>query len=312
MAAQKRVRKKRRKWPWVLGIFLAIILAIGAYIYHLYSSIEKSMEQANISYKTEKREKPASITETDSVSFLLLGVDQRTKDPDSGVTGRSDTIIVMTANPKTNEMKMVSIPRDTYTEIEGRGMDKINHAYAFGKIPLATAAVENLMDIPIDYVVSINMEGLKRLVDVVGGVTVNNELEFSSGGFNFNKGTITLDGEAALAYVRMRKEDPQGDFGRQNRQRQVITAITEELISPKTLLNFNELLDVLGNNVQTNVTFDDVKKLQSSYLKAFRNMEQLSFTQGQGQIINRIWYYIMNQSELKEIQDALKNNLELQ
>ncbi|WP_368652910.1 LCP family protein [Ornithinibacillus sp. 4-3] len=311
MAAQKRVRKKRKKWPWVLGIFLAIILAIGAYIYHLYSSIEKSMEQANISYKTEKREKPASITETDSVSFLLLGVDQRTKDPDSGVTGRSDTIIVMTANPKTNEMKMVSIPRDTYTEIEGRGLDKINHAYAFGKIPLATAAVENLMGIPIDYVVSINMEGLIRLVDVVGGITVNNDLEFSSGGYNFNKGTITLDGKAALAYSRMRKEDPQGDFGRQNRQRQVITAITEELISPKTLLNFNELLDVLGNNVQTNVTFDDVKKLQSSYLKAFRNMEQLSFTQGQGQIINKIWYYIMNESELSEIQNVLKTNLEL-
>lgn len=311
MAAQKRVRKKRKKWPWVLGIFLAIILAIGAYIYHLYSSIEKSMEQANISYKTEKREKPASITETDSVSFLLLGVDQQTKDPDSGVTGRSDTIIVMTANPKTNEMKMVSIPRDTYTEIEGRGMDKINHAHAFGKIPLATAAVENLMDIPIDYVVSINMEGLIRLVDVVGGITVNNDLDFSYGGFNFKKGTITLDGKAALAYSRMRKEDPQGDFGRQNRQRQVITAITEELISPKTLLNFNELLDVLGNNVQTNVTFDDVKKLQSSYLKAFRNMEQLSFTQGQGQIINKIWYYIMNESELSEIQGALKANLEL-
>lgn len=311
MVAQKRVRKKRKKWPWILGIFLAIILAIGAYIYHLYSSIEKSMEQANISYKTEKREKPASITETDSVSFLLLGVDQRTKDPDSGVTGRSDTIIVMTANPKTNEMKMVSIPRDTYTEIEGRGMDKINHAHAFGKIPLATAAVENLMDIPIDYVVSINMEGLIRLVDVVGGITVNNDLDFSYDGFNFNKGTITLDGKAALAYSRMRKEDPQGDFGRQNRQRQVITAITEELISPKTLLNFNELLDVLGNNVQTNVTFDDVKKLQSSYLKAFRNMEQLSFTQGQGQIINKIWYYIMNESELSEIQGALKANLEL-
>lgn len=311
MAAQKRVRKKRRKWPWVLGIFLAIILAIGAYIYHLYSSIEKSMEEANISYKTEKREKPASIAETDSVSFLLLGVDQRTKDPDSGVTGRSDTIIVMTANPKTNEMKMVSIPRDTYTEIEGRGMDKINHAHAFGKIPLATTAVENLMDIPIDYVVSINMEGLIRLVDVVGGITVNNDLDFSYDGFNFKKGTITLDGKAALAYSRMRKEDPQGDFGRQNRQRQVITAITEELISPKTLLNFNELLDVLGNNVQTNVTFDDVKKLQSSYLKAFRNMEQLSFTQGQGQIINKIWYYIMNESELSEIQNVLKANLEL-
>lgn len=89
-------------------------------------------------------------------------------------------MIVLTVNPNDKSMQMVSIPRDTRTEIIGKGFDdKINHAYAFGGPEMSIATVENFLDIPIDYFVQVNMESFKDIVDAVGGVTVNNKLEFS-------------------------------------------------------------------------------------------------------------------------------------
>lgn len=153
-------------------------------------------------------------------SVLLLGVDERESD-----AGRSDTIVVMTVNPTVQSTKMVSIPRDTYTEIIGRNAkDKINHAYAFGGTVMAVASVESLLDIPIDYIATINMEGFESIVDNIGGVSIVNELGFNVDNYAFPEGEIHLDGETALVYVRMRYEDPRGDFGRQDRQKRSLKA----------------------------------------------------------------------------------------
>ena len=114
---------------------------------------------------------------------------------------------------------MLSIPRDTRTEIVGHGTtDKITHAYAFGREEMTIVTVENLLDIPIDYYVRVNMEGFQDIVDAVGGIQVNNSLDFTNGGHNYAKGLINLNGEQALSFVRMRYDDPNGDFGRQERQ----------------------------------------------------------------------------------------------
>lgn len=126
-------------------------------------------------------------------------------------------------------MKIISIPRDSYTEIIGKGKkDKINHAYAFGGINMAVKTVENFLDIPIDHYIEVNMEGFKDIVDAVGGIEVNNDMEFKYGE-HFNKGEIHLNGDQALLYSRMRYNDPRGDFGRQMRQRQVIQAVIKKV-----------------------------------------------------------------------------------
>ena len=123
---------------------------------------------------SEKREDPVVFKDAEPFSMLVLGVDER-----EGDKGRSDTMIVMTVNPETKSTKMVSIPRDTYTEIVGQGFnDKINHAYAFGGIEMSMDTVENLLDIPIDYVVQVNMDSFKDIVDAVGGISINNTLDF--------------------------------------------------------------------------------------------------------------------------------------
>ena len=200
-----------------------------------------------------------------------MGVDQRGAD-----RGRSDSLILMTVNPTTQSVKMVSIPRDTRTQIVGKGTeDKINHAYAFGGVDMAVKTVENFLNIPVDYYIKVNMEGFKDIVDAVGGITVNNNLNFTYEGKNFSKGQLELNGTDALKYSRMRYEDPRGDFGRQERQRQIIQAVIEEGASVKSLTNYGHILGAISDNVKTNLTFDEMKDIQSNYKEARNNLEQL-------------------------------------
>lgn len=301
--------KKKRKWPKYLLIgFLLLLVAGGIYAYSVYSNFTTTLDTM---HEPVEREQP-SVERTDIVEFdqqdpfsvLLLGVDEREDD-----RGRSDTMVVMTVNPETQSTKMVSIPRDTYTEIIGRGTtDKINHAYAFGGIEMSMNTTENLLDIPIDYVVQVNMEGFEDIVDAVDGVTVNNSLAFD----NFPEGEIELNGEQALDYVQMRKQDPRGDFGRQDRQKQVIQGIMRKGASINSLWNYKDIFDALGQNVRTNMTFDEMVDVQRNYQDAVTNVDQLIVEDGYGETINGIWYYMMDDAELDEIQSTLKEHLELE
>lgn len=301
--------KKKRKWPkYVLIALLLALIAGGIYAYSVYSNLTTTLDTM---HEPVEREQP-SVERTEIVEFdqqdpfsvLLLGVDEREDD-----RGRSDTMVVMTVNPETQSTKMVSIPRDTYTEIIGRGTtDKINHAYAFGGIEMSMNTTENLLDIPIDYVVQVNMEGFEDIVDAVDGVTVNNSLAFD----NFLEGEIHLDGEEALEYVRMRYEDPRGDFGRQDRQKQVIQGVMRKGASINSLWNYKDIFDALGQNVRTNMTFDEMVDVQRNYQDAVTNVDQLIVEDGYGETINGIWYYMMDDAELAEIQSTLKEHLELE
>lgn len=301
--------KKKRKWPkYVLITLLLALIAGGIYAYSVYSNFTTTLDTM---HEPVEREQP-SVERTEIVEFdqqdpfsvLLLGVDEREDD-----RGRSDTMVVMTVNPETQSTKMVSIPRDTYTEIVGRGTtDKINHAYAFGGIEMSMNTTENLLDIPIDYVVQVNMEGFEDIVDAVDGVTVNNSLAFD----NFPEGEIELNGEQALDYVQMRKQDPRGDFGRQDRQKQVIQGIMRKGASINSLWNYKDIFDALGQNVRTNMTFDEMVDVQRNYQDAVTNVDQMIVEDGYGETINGIWYYMMDDAELAEIQSTLKEHLELE
>ncbi len=300
--------KKKRKWPKYLLIgFLLLLLAGGVYAYNVYSNFTTTLDTIHepVDRKTPsvKRTEIVEFDEQDPFSVLLLGVDEREDD-----RGRSDTMVVMTINPATESTKMVSIPRDTYTEIVGRGTtDKINHAYAFGGIEMSMDTTENLLDIPIDYVVQVNMEGFEDIVDAVDGVTVNNSLAFDG----FQEGEIELNGEEALDYVRMRYEDPRGDFGRQDRQKQVIQGVMKKGASINSLWNYKDIFDALGQNVRTNMTFDEMVDVQRNYQDAVMNVDQMIVEDGYGETINGIWYYMMDDAELAEIQSTLKEHLEL-
>lgn len=301
--------KKKRKWPKYLLIgFLFLLVVGGIYVYSIYSDFTKAIdtmhEPVERAQPSVERTNVVQFEDQDPFSVLLLGVDEREDD-----RGRSDTMVVMTVNPELDSTKMVSIPRDTYTEIVGRGtMDKINHAYAFGGIEMSMDTTENLLDIPIDYVVQVNMEGFEDIVDAVDGVEVNNAMAFDG----FAAGTIELNGEEALDFVRMRYEDPRGDFGRQDRQKQVIQGVMRKGASINSLWNYKDIFDALGQNVRTNMTFDEMVEVQRNYQSAVTNVEQMIVEDGTGETINGIWYYMMNDAELSEITTTLKEHLELE
>ena len=187
---------KKKILFWILGIIGVLIIGGGIYAYNIYSSVSKTLDEVHKPLKRDEGNKQEEkISNSEPVSILLLGADERGEDK-----GRSDSLMVITLNPKTNSMKTVSIPRDTYTEIVGKGKkDKINHAYAFGGIDMSVKTVENFLDIPVDHYIEVNMEGFKDVVDAVGGVEVNNDLAFSYEGSQFMKGDIHLNGTEALA-----------------------------------------------------------------------------------------------------------------
>ncbi|NKE07960.1 LCP family protein [Mesobacillus selenatarsenatis] len=318
MSKVNRNRKKKRTWLRVTGV-VALVFLIGAcaYLFSIYTDVSRAVETMHepIDRKNSHKQKPefASAEEIKEVknksrepfSVLLLGVDAR-----PGDKGRSDTMIVMTVNPEQDSTKMVSIPRDARTMIVGKGFeDKINHAYAFGGPTMAVETVENFLDIPIDYYVQVNMEGFKDIVNAVGGVTVTNDLTFTEGGHDFNQGKIDLNGEEALAYVRMRKEDPNGDFGRQKRQRQVIQGVINEGRSLSSITKLDEILDALSNNVKTNMTLREMADFQKNYRSASKDLQQIQL-QGAGTTIDKIYYQVFSEEEILAVQNELKTHLE--
>lgn len=303
-------KKKKKKWPWIVGIIGVLLIGIlvcGLIVYKSLTDTAKKIHEPIDREVSEKREEPVVFNNKEPFSLLVLGVDER-----AGDSGRSDTIIILTVNPETKSSKMVSIPRDTYTKIIGRGnMDKINHAYAFGGVQMSMNTVENLLDIPIDYVVQVNMESFKDIVDAVGGITINNTLDFSVDSTKFPTGEISLNGEEALAFVRMRYEDPRGDFGRQDRQKQVVQAVLREGASVSSLMNYQSIFNTIGDNVRTNMTFDEMVDVQANYRSAVGKVDQLYIQKGTGEKIDGVYYYMMNDEELNGIKEELKTHLEL-
>lgn len=300
----------KKKIIWIT-LISSILLGGIVYASSLYNNVTTTLEiihEPKIRKVSELRQTEVELVKKEPFSFLLLGVDEREED-----VGRSDTMIVLTVNPTTNSMKMVSIPRDTYTEIIGKDkVDKINHAYAFGGIEMSLHSVENLLNIPIDYVVQINMESFLDIVDILGGVTVENTTAFTEGEFTFQEGFIHLDGEQALSYVRMRKSDPLGDFGRQERQKQVLQAVLNEGASINTLLNYKEFLNTFQKNIRTNMTFEQMMDIQKGYKNALNQIDTISFERGEGKRIDGIWYYIMDEEELAHVTSQLKEHLEIE
>ncbi|WP_096437486.1 LCP family protein [Alteribacter populi] len=302
-----------KKFLLISGLIVFILVgSIAGYGFYMYKSVQDTVDNrmhvSSDREKSERRELEVDIEEQEPLSFLLLGVDTDDNRTDSG---RTDTLMVVTVNPADESMKMLSIPRDTRTEMVGRGVDdKINHAYAFGGADMAMATVENFLDIPIDYFMTINMDGFKDIVDALGGVTVENTFAFNQSGHQFAEGPIELGGDEALAYTRMRKNDPRGDLGRNERQREVVDAIINEGAQFSSVTKAGEILDALGNNVSTDLSFDKMVTIQSNYRSARHNSETLEID-GSGSRIDNIYYYIVSEDERSRVSGELRTHLGL-
>lgn len=312
----ERRKEKKKKWPKIL---LIILLLFGLVLSYLYVRVRMTSDSIHRDLSEEEYQKEehegrvngkVNLQKKEPFSILLMGID--TGDKGRIDRGRSDTMMLLTVNPKNKKTTILSIPRDTLTEIVGKGKeDKINHAYAYGGPTMAMNTVQKLVDIPVDCFVSVNMKGIQQIVDAVGGVKVTPTLTFNQDGYSFIEGEERLvDGPGALAYSRMRKKDPKGDYGRQARQRELVKVILDKAVSFGSILRFESLLETAEDNVQTNLKFNEMLTISVNYLPALTNVKEIQM-QGESRKINGIYYDIVSEEEKQSIQKEMKKELEL-
>lgn len=176
---------------------------------------------------------------TPGTTYLLAGSDERPEGVQTDIEGaRTDSILMIHVAPN-GQTSMVSLPRDTYVEIPGYGWNKLNASFSFGGPQLLVETVQNMTGVTIDHYAQINMDGVSALVDAVGGVNLCMDFDAVDhhSGLDWKAGCHDADGETALAFARMRYEDPRGDLGRAQRQREVIAAVTGKVLTPSIIFN---------------------------------------------------------------------------
>ncbi|WP_445491441.1 LCP family glycopolymer transferase [Niallia sp. 03133] len=306
---------KKKIFLTITSIIGIIIIGFGSYFVYLYTKVEKTAdkiyEPIDGEGKTAGKQREEDIKDKKPISILLMGVDERKND-----VGRSDALIVMTLNPSTEKLQMVSIPRDTRTEIVGNGsIDRINSAYALGGVKMAIDTVEAFTGEKMNYYIRINMEALSGMVDALGGISLYNEIEWKDEGYykkgyHYQLGNIELDGPQALGYARMRKLDPQGDFGRNERQRKVITAIIDKGLNLSSVTKYDELLGALGENVKTNISLNDMMSIGKNYRNARNHIEQYE-VKGENARIDGKELIVVSDEEKEKVHQMIGDNLNL-
>ncbi|WP_260272229.1 LCP family protein, partial [Lactobacillus delbrueckii] len=232
------------------------------------------------------------------IAILLMGTD-------TGALGRTykgqtDSIMVAVLNPKTKKKTLVSFERDMQVNLPDYpeySPSKLNAAYAYGNAKELAKVL-------------INMGGLKTIINNVGGVDITPNLSFTYEGYTFTKGEKThMDGAKALAYSRMRYDDPEGDYGRQKRQRQILAALMKKAESATTLLN-TSFISSLSKQVQTDMTFSDMTSLAKNYLAATKNLES-DYTHGTGYMEDGVSYQNISTAERQRIINLIRKAMGL-
>lgn len=305
-----RHHRRHRGWRifWsVVGILVLIAIFFAGVAWHNLKSTTNNMY--NSAGITKTRDANKVLDQKRPVSILLLGTDTGALGRD--YKGRTDTMMIMTLNPQKKTTTIVSLPRDMKVDLPDYPDDspaKINAAYTYGGVKESVKTVQKHFNIPIDYYVLVNMGGLEKAINQVGGVDVTSPLTFDYEGVHFTKGkTYHLNGSNALKFSRMRYDDPQGDYGRQQRQRLIITALLKKSISYKTVLN-QRFLRTISDSSQTDLTFNNMVTLAKNYRGSNAKIVQ-DHAQGHGAEEGGQDYEIVPTSEQQRITNLLQNSL---
>ncbi|KRK47085.1 LytR family transcriptional regulator [Secundilactobacillus kimchicus] len=296
----------------IMAVIVLILIGGGVFAAQTYGKLKHNFSK---SYSGVGSTTQTTVKAGQPISVLLMGTDTGAlgrKDK-----GRTDTMIVVTINPKSNKTTMVSIPRDTMVNLRSgqnsnAGVEKINAAYTVDGAGGAIKTVENLINVPINYYAIMNMGGLEKIVDAIGGIDVTVPFSWSDSHthMSFTKGKAHLNGKRALGFARMRYEDPQGDYGRQKRQQQVITAIAKKVLASKSPSEYEKLMSLVADNLRTNLTFDDLVGLAAHDNEAIQNLKKSSL-QGTGAYIGDEAFQVTSTKELNRVSALLRGQLGL-
>lgn len=307
-------KKETRKIFRNILIGLLLFLIVGGAIYGLAryqgikSAVNQSFKPAGIG---KQRDIKDTLNDKQPISILLMGVDTGALGRD--YQGRTDSLMVVTLNSKVKRTTITSIPRDTAVNIPGyeqKGPSKINAAYAYGQTKTTINTVQKLLNIPIDFYAQINLGGLKKVVDQVGGIDITPSQDFQWLNHSFTKGKVVhMDGDSALAYAGMRYSDSKGDYGRQTRQREVLMAIVKKSSSISNLLN-QDFIESTSNQIQTDLTFNNLKILAQNYRGA-KEYTMEDHLQGVSAAVAGQSMELVNETELQRVTNFIRGNLEL-
>ena len=302
-----------------LSLLVVTTAGIGTYAWTIYG---QSTDELSKTYKGLGNETDV-ISATKPMTILLMGVDTGSGSREDTWVGNSDTMILLSVNPKTKKTVMMSLERDILTQIDENGQTveaKLNAAYANGGAELAISTIEGLMNIHIDRYVMINMQGLVQLVDAVGGIEVNNTFDFPISiednepeyTAKVEPGKQTINGEQALVYARMRYQDPEGDYGRQKRQREVIKKVVEKVLSLNSVSHYQAILKAVSSNMQTNIALDSKSIPQLlGYQDAFKNIKSEQLRGEDATLPDGGSYQLVTSEHLLSMQNLIRKSLGL-
>ncbi|EJS50593.1 LytR family transcriptional regulator [Bacillus cereus] len=332
-------KKSKKKIKIIISAILFFLIVGGGYTWFLANKASSAIRNAAHDLargdKSDLRDKAVKPI-TNNVSVLIMGVDESdVRGKEYGEAIRTDALLLATFNKDSKTVKLLSIPRDTYTYIPvEKKKDKITHAHAFGSAkngkdggPQASIdAVEKLMNVPVDYFVKFNFKSFIKIVDDLGGIEVDVPVEFTEQDSNDNaeaihlqKGVQKLNGEEALALARTRHID--SDAMRGQRQQLVIEAILKKLTSVGSVTKVGNIIDDINGQFVTNLTFDDmlsfykygadssIEKLQIEGEDCYmaKGDDTCSKSAGGG----RTYYYNPDKKELANVTNELRSHLGL-
>lgn len=304
---------------YLLVLILVIVPAIFAFI--LFNSsrdaFDDSFSQKDRRESVMRQHKVNPSKEP--VSILFLGIDDsdaRRENGQSVEQSRTDAMILSTLNPDKNQIRLLSIPRDTLSYIPKVGYyDKITHAHAYGGPESSMDTVEKALNIPVDYYVRINMDAFAETVDELGGIEydvpydLNEPNRTDQGRIKIKKGKQVLNGEEVLAVTRTRKQD--SDLKRGQRQMEVLKILFRKAQETQSLHKLDDIIKIVGNNSQHNLSYDEIRALATNYLVSDTEIktEQLK---GENELLNGIYYINPDIDALIKTANRLRSDLGLE
>ncbi|AVK85077.1 transcriptional regulator [Lysinibacillus sp. B2A1] len=242
--SQRPKKRRLRKGRALLSLLLLCVIVLVGYSVMQYRN---GLELANDT-KVAQEDFSGDTVKGDIENYLLLGIDSRGEEK-----SRTDTMMVLSWDKKTNDIKLVSLMRDIYADIPGYQSYKLNTAYYLGGVQLLKETISNMFSLPIHHYAIIDFKNFESLVDILApnGVEINVEKDMSEKiGVSLKQGVHNLNGKELLGYARFR-HDAEGDFGRVARQQKVIEAIKNEVLAPQNILNLPKFVGAAQGYVTT-------------------------------------------------------------
>ena len=304
-------------------IFLSLVLVVVPIIFAIIllkssqGSFESSFNDSDSSRKSNIRDSKVNPSK-DPISILFLGIDDnsgREKNGQTAEKSRTDAMILSTFNADKEQIRMLSIPRDTISYIPKVGYyDKITHAHAYGGPTASMDSVEATLDLPVDYYVRINMEAFVDAVDELGGIkydvpyNINEPNTNDTGKIKVKKGYQNLNGDEALAVARTRHQD--SDLKRGQRQMDLIKKLFAKAQKADSFNKLDDVVEIVGKNAKHNLSYDEIKVLATSYLKDDIKIKS-SQLEGDDDYLNGIYYYNPDIKNILSTTNMLRSDLDL-